>query len=391
MKTIVLILTIFIAACVETDIFLPALPDMMIAFTTSEGGIQSLLTWNFIGMCLSGPLYGPLSDSYGRRIPLLTALAIFFLGSLLTLQADDLCTMLWGRVLQGVGSGGCFTLGTAILFDLFQGEAAVRAVNKINAIAPFIMATAPLLGGYLNYHYGFRSNFVAIALLVAISLVTSLLCYRETLPVTQRIPLNRQKIVADFATAWRCIPFWRITAIVSLLNAGYLALLAGSAVLFVVDLGVSKATFPFFQASVLVAWLAASLSLGPLLSRFGAEIAKSCGIILVMTSSAAFAIAAWLGGDSPYFLTAAMMLYAWGVNWTQSLYFPEAIELLPDIKGVAASLLTSTRLLITAAVVGVTSACYNGTAIPLAIMIAAITISITTLHQALQKQIEPLL
>ena len=55
--------------------------------------------------------------------------------------------MLLGRVLQGLGSGGCFTLGTAILFDVFQKEQAVMALNKINVMIPVIMAGAPMLGG----------------------------------------------------------------------------------------------------------------------------------------------------------------------------------------------------------------------------------------------------
>jgi len=46
-KYLFLIIVIFIAACIETDIYLPAFPEMMVWFSASEGAIQSLLTWNF--------------------------------------------------------------------------------------------------------------------------------------------------------------------------------------------------------------------------------------------------------------------------------------------------------------------------------------------------------
>ena len=69
LKYLFLIVVIFIAACIETDIYLPAFPDMMVWFSASEGAIQSLLTWNFLGICISGPLYGPLSDAVGRKKP----------------------------------------------------------------------------------------------------------------------------------------------------------------------------------------------------------------------------------------------------------------------------------------------------------------------------------
>jgi len=79
-RTIFFIAMIFIVACIETDIYLPAMPDMMTYFDTSEAMIQSLLSWNFIGICLSGPFYGPLSDAFGRRKLLLLAMIIFSMG-----------------------------------------------------------------------------------------------------------------------------------------------------------------------------------------------------------------------------------------------------------------------------------------------------------------------
>ena len=64
-----------------------------------------------------------------------------------------------------------------------------------------------------------------------------------------------------------------------------------------------------------------------------------------------------------------MMLYAFGGNWVIGLYFPEGMEILPRIKGITASLMTSARLLIAAFVIGLTSALYNATIYPLAAVI----------------------
>src|SRR5437016_5954689 len=105
-KYLLLITVTFIAACIETDIYLPTFTDMMAYFSISEDKIQSLLTWNFMGICISGPLYGPISDAIGRKKPLLFALGLFFAGSLITMYAPTFELMLWGRVLQGLGSGG---------------------------------------------------------------------------------------------------------------------------------------------------------------------------------------------------------------------------------------------------------------------------------------------
>jgi DHA1 family bicyclomycin/chloramphenicol resistance-like MFS transporter len=66
-----------------------------------------------------------------------------------------------------------------------------------------------------------------------------------------------------------------------------------------------------------------------------------------------------------------MLLYAFGVNWAQGIYFPECMQLLADSKGITASLLTSARLAITAIVVASASCYYNGTIYPLMLVIEA--------------------
>lgn len=379
-KFLFLIIIIFIAACIETDIYLPAFPDMMVWFSASEGAIQSLLTWNFVGICLSGPLYGPLSDAFGRKKPLMIALSMFLLGSIITLFAQDLDQMLIGRVLQGLGSGGCFTLGTAIIFDAFQKEKAIQATNNLNTIVPIIMAAAPMLGGYLNQNFGFRSNFLAIAVFVLISLVISQFFYKETLPEEKRIPFKFSSILKDFKQALSNLAFWQLTMVISLLFSGYIAFLSGTSVLFVVEFGMSKVLFPFIQAAILGGWVLGSLLLNRAIRKWGIPKVKQAGIALCIAGGIVIALGALIAPRDPYTQTFGMVLYALGANWIIGLYFPEGMEILPNIKGITASLMTSARLLGAALIVGMTSALYNGTIYPLAgTVIATIAIILPTL------------
>lgn len=377
LKYLLLILIVFIAACIETDIYLPAFPDMMAYFHVSEEAIQSLLTWNFIGICASGPIYGPLSDSFGRKKPLMIALGLFLLGSIITLFAETYTPMLLGRLLQGLGSGGCFTLGTAIIFDAFKAEKAVKVTNQLNTIVPFIMAAAPLLGGFLNNTFGFRSNFLAIAVFVFLSFAICLFFFDETHPKENRAPFEGKKILGDFKKAFTSLAFWQLTLVVSLIFAGYLVFLSGTAVLFVLEMGISKTVFPYFQAAILGAWLVASLTCDRALAKWGMWKVKMIGIVLILAGGISLLGAMFLTPKDPYIITFGMLLYAFGANWTQGLYFPESMEVLPDIKGVTASLLTSTRLLLTAMIVGLAGSLYNATIYPIAgIVIGIIVISL---------------
>ncbi|HSW86585.1 MAG TPA: multidrug effflux MFS transporter [Rhabdochlamydiaceae bacterium] len=380
LKYLFLIIVIFIAACVETDIYLPAFPDMMNWFAVSEGAIQSLLTWNFIGICISGPLYGPLSDSFGRKTPLMLALGMFLAGSVITVFAQHLDQMLWGRILQGLGSGGCFTIGTAIIFDAFEKEKAIKATTYLNTIVPLIMAAAPLVGGYLNQTFGFRSNFLAIAILVLVSFTVALLFFEETLVTEKRRAFQIKSVMGDFKEAFCNLAFWQMTIINSVLFGGYIAFLSGTAVLFVVEFGISKSVFPFIQAALLGGWVLGSLVLNRSIAKWGIPTIKKAGTTLCVIGGLGLIAAIVLAPRDPYFLTSGMVFYAFGANWIIGLYFPEGMEILPHIKGVTASLLTSVRLLIGAFVVGLASVLYNGTIYPLAaIVIGTIVVILPTL------------
>ncbi len=370
-KYLFFIALIFISACIETDIYLPAFPDMMKAFSVSEGTIQGLLTWNFIGICISCPFYGPISDAFGRKKPLIIALFLFFLGSLITLFAANFSQMILGRVLQGLGSGGCFTLGTAIIFDAFQKEKAIQALNSLNMAIPLIMSLAPMAGGYLNYNYGFRSNFLVIALFVFFSLFLCFLFFKESLPQEKQAPFQLSSIIKDFQKVLTHAAFWQLTLATSFLFASYIAFLSYTSVLFVSNFGISKSFAPVFQVTILLTWTVAGLVLRKTLSALGNASMKKAGMMLCLSGALSFALISFLTPQNPYLLVGSFLPFIFGANWIFGLYFPEAIELLPEIKGVVASILTSIRLFIAAITVACTSVLYNTEIYPLTSVILA--------------------
>lgn len=370
-KYLFIITIIFIAACIETDIYLPAFPDMMKAFSVSEGTIQGLLTWNFVGICLSGPFYGPISDSLGRKKPLMIALLLFLFGSILTLFASTFPQMILGRILQGLGSGGCFTLGTAIIFDAFQKEKAVQALNNLNMAIPIIMSLAPMVGGFLNYTYGFRSNFLLITIFVLMSLFLCLFFFKESLSLEKRLIFKLSSVAKDFKKVLLHSAFWKITLATSFLFAGYIAFLSYTSLLFVSEFGISKNFSPVFQVLILCTWTIGGLCLKKVLSALGSGRVKKTGLTLCIIGTVAFVLTTILTPQNPYLLVGSFLPYIFGANWVFGLYFPEAMELLPDIKGVTASLVTSARLLIAALTVGLISSLYNATIYPLMLVILA--------------------
>ena len=379
-KYILIILLVFAGATAETDIFLPALSDIMAYFGVGEAKVQELLTWNFIGMCISGPIYGPVSDAYGRRKPMFVGLTLFLIGSLITVFANEFNYMLLGRFIQGLGCGGCFAMGTAILFDAFKGRRAVQALVRINGAIPVMISTAPLFGAYLNLHYGFRSNFLAIAVMTLVGYIVTILLLEETLPVEERKALSWDELVTGYTRALKSKPFVLVTAMISVLFAFYMAYLSISCIFFVKQFGMNKADLPYFQGAVLFAWLAASGLAGIAVNLYGERKVKLVGIGSLAMGALGFAGVMLFAPEDPYAITAAMICYGFGFNWVQTLYFSESLDEVRDINGVTASLRTSCRLLFGSTAITTSGWLYDGTIYPIATMlIGAVIVSILML------------
>lgn len=376
-KYLFFIIFIFIAACVETDIYLPAMADMMHYFQVSEEKIQSLLSWNFFGICLSSPIYGPISDAWGRKKPLMLALTLFFLGSLMTVYSSEFNGVLWGRILQGLGSGGCFTLGCAVIFDAFSEERAARAINSLNILVPTVMALAPMAGGYLNAYYGFRANFIAIAVLTLISLLITQFGLKETHAVEKRTPFELKIFLGHYRQTFTHGGFWRLTLYICLTFAVYMTFLSAMSILFIEELGVSKAIFPIYQGSILTSWLVASLFFRFFVDKMGNMRIRRSGLVLTAAGGLFLLIFGVIAPTSPLMLTIPVLICIFGVNWSQSLYFQDCMNFLPEIKGITASFITSIRLLISSVMVAVASHYYNATIYPTLVVVGiALAVSI---------------
>lgn len=144
---------------VTSDLYLPSLPHMAVNLSVSTHSIQFTVTLYMIGLCLSQLIYGPMSDAFGRRRPLLFGLSLNVIGSILCWGAPNIYLLYIGRCLQGLGAGAGLVIARSMLRDLFSGETLAK-YNSYQAIAGvFILSTAPVLGGYIQYHLGWRFNF----------------------------------------------------------------------------------------------------------------------------------------------------------------------------------------------------------------------------------------
>ncbi|WP_242454648.1 MDR family MFS transporter [Bailinhaonella thermotolerans] len=130
---------------------------------TAELGGGGLYTWVVTAYLLTStvtvPLYGRLSDTYGRKPLLLTGIAIFLLGSALCGLAQDMVQLILFRGLQGLGAGALLPLSLALMMDTFTGKAGAKVQGAVGGVMGLSYLAGPYLGGVLTDHADWRWVF----------------------------------------------------------------------------------------------------------------------------------------------------------------------------------------------------------------------------------------
>ncbi|WP_195667746.1 multidrug effflux MFS transporter [Bacteroides intestinalis] len=169
-----------------TDMYLPSLPVMGEYFNTSSSMVQLGLTTSMIGLAVGQIFFGPLSDRYGRRIPLQVAMWLFIVSTVFCLFAQNIQQFVAFRLIQGIAGAGGIVIARSIATDKFSGRDLAKMlaiIGAINGIAPVV---APIIGGVFTEAIGWQGIF-GILLVLGVLLLAGCIRFRESLPKENRL------------------------------------------------------------------------------------------------------------------------------------------------------------------------------------------------------------
>ncbi|HJO94880.1 MAG TPA: multidrug effflux MFS transporter [Victivallales bacterium] len=142
-----------------SDLYIPSLSAISKSLKTTISSTQLTITLYMLGYSISSLIYGPLSDTIGRRKPLLIGLSFCLVGSAVCSLAPNISTLISGRLLQGLGGGVGISVTQAIIRDSTKGEDLSR-FNSYLAIANVsVIISAPILGGFIQEYLYWKANF----------------------------------------------------------------------------------------------------------------------------------------------------------------------------------------------------------------------------------------
>ena len=184
-----------------TDMYLPTLPAMSEYFHTTSSMVQLGLTASMIGLAAGQLLFGPLSDKYGRRLPLIISMILFAVATIGCIYSYTIMQFVGWRLIQGIaGAGGIISRSVAA--DKYSGRELAKMLALIGAINGVAPVAAPMGGGFLAGSVGWTGIFWCLFVLGIILLLGSI-HFEESLPVEDRKEKSWRSVFRSFIDVLR--------------------------------------------------------------------------------------------------------------------------------------------------------------------------------------------
>jgi DHA1 family bicyclomycin/chloramphenicol resistance-like MFS transporter len=327
---------------------------------------QLVLTAFFAGLTLGQLVYGPISDSTGRKPALYTGIGLLIVGALVCADAHHFGVLLGARVLQGFGAAGPRVVAIAMVRDLHAGRSMARVMSFVTSVFIVVPIVAPSIGQTILLFASWRAIFLSLVAVAVIDLLWFASRQPETLPLDRRVPFSLGSIWAAAGTALRNRITLGYTLAMGFAFGAFINYLATSQQIFQEQYRLGR-LFPFFFGVLALSIGVAAAVNARLVMRFGMRVLSQRAVITECVLSWAFLVVAWLlGGHPPLVcLMAYLVLCFFCTGLLFGNYNARAMEPMGRIAGVAASVTGSGSSLLALGLGTVLGRAYDGTVLPL--------------------------
>jgi DHA1 family bicyclomycin/chloramphenicol resistance-like MFS transporter len=284
---IVLVGMLVAVAPISIDTYTPSLPAIADALGVASGTIGYTLITFFFGLACGGVFWGPLSDRFGRRPILFTGLGIFILASMVCAFAASAATLIIARAVQGLAAAAMPATGLATTRDVWSGDRAARAISLVMLVIGLAPLLAPLIGGQLQAHFGWRSVFWFMTGFALVALAAVSLRLPETNDAARR---GDVRVTAAFQAYGRVLADLRVWLYLLCGGLGFAALFAyvtGIPFVYIDLFHVDPRYFGFLIGINVIGTMAGTWLNSRLVTRYGSDRMLAAGMIVSAMGMAA--------------------------------------------------------------------------------------------------------
>jgi DHA1 family bicyclomycin/chloramphenicol resistance-like MFS transporter len=341
------------------DMYLPALPRIADDLSVSSSVAQLTLTGTLAGLAFGQLIVGPLSDSLGRRRPLMAGIVLHMLASVMCLFAPDIVVLGIARGLQGMGAAAAMVVAIAIVGDLFVDSVAATVLSRLMLVLGVAPVVAPSLGAAVLLRASWHWVFAVLVVLAGALLLLAALALPETLPPSHRRPLKVRGIIGTYLELLRDVRFVVLVLIAALAMSGLFAYIAGASFVLQGGYGLDQQAFALVFGAGAVALIGATQLNVVLLRRFTPQTIVVWALVASTAAGAVFVGLAATGvGGLP-----AFVVPVWAILAAMGFVIPNAPALAlsrhPDAAGTSAALLGAAQFGLGAAVAPLVGALGN--------------------------------
>ena len=367
------------------DMYLPALPTIAREMASSTASVQVSLAVYFIGIACGQAFYGPMSDRWGRKRALYFGLTLFSVSSVGCAMARDVNALIALRFLQALGGCAPLVVPRAVVRDYFDQRGSVRMLSVLMLVMGLAPILAPLIGGQLLVNFGWRSVFWILAAYGAFWLVIVTLFLHESLPPARRRRQRAADVVATYLGLLRDRTYIGYVLTGALIFAGLLAYISGSPFVFIELFRVPPEQYGLFFGVNAIGIIVASQVNRWLANKYDARRIISAVLPVSVTAGAALLIDAATGFGGFLGILVPLFFYI----ATHGFIMPNttALAMAPHgaVAGSASALLGTVQFVLGASAGALLGVLGNGTAVPLAAVIAGCAALALVTYQALPR------
>jgi MFS transporter, DHA1 family, multidrug resistance protein len=325
------------------NVLAPATPGLARALDTDYGTIQLTLTLYLLAVAVTQLIVGPISDRIGRRPCVLAALALFMAGSIMGALATTIPALLAARIVQAMGGGTCFALSRAIVRDTASKNEAASLIGYIAMAMVVSPMVAPLVGGFLDANFGWRSVFLAMLGMAAPVALATFWHLGET-AARSEAAVSLRAMAAAVPVLVKDRGFLGYTLALSFTTASFFVFIAGAPYVVVEVMGEKPEVYGAFFIVNAVGYMAGNFLSGRFGQQLGSErlvvLGTALSVASVLIEVAFMALAPW----TPATLFLPLCFNAVGNGMTIPGGTALALSFRPDLAGTAAGIVGATQL-----------------------------------------------
>ncbi len=321
----------------STDIYLPAMPLMA---QDLHGNAELTITGFLMGFCVAQLIWGPLSDHFGRRLPLFIGMALFMIGSVGCALSTDISQIVFWRVFQALGACTGPMLARAMIRDLFSRTRAAQMLSTLMIIMAIAPIAGPLLGGQMIKITSWHAIFWLLAVIGGLMFV-SLFWLPETLPQEKRVKASLPSAFRNYYALLTNTTFMRFTLCLTFYYVAAYAFITGSPFLYITYFGVEPQHYGWLFALNIVGLMGMSVINRRLVQHYSLEVLLKFAVVTAAVAALVLAAAAKLEIGGLILIVAAVFVFFSMNGIIAATSTAAALDSVPNVAGSASAFMGS--------------------------------------------------